>query len=147
MSENWIVAISGAVVIVIALCATYTVMQMREQRLFRNAVKMKAYEEFFHAITEINVAYGDESGLKRGKIHLARTLNRLNMVASREVLTHVNELLEYLNEVQDNDFDQLKELNILNTLVRAVRKDLDPRSARVFEEPQFRFRFYSPPLK
>lgn len=147
MSENWIFATIGAVIIVIVFCVTYAVMQMREQKLFRNAVKLKAYEEFFHAITEINVAYGDEAGLKRGKMHLARALNRLNMVASREVLTRVNELLEYLNEVQDNDFDQLKELNILNTLVRAIRNDLDPASAKEFEEAQFRFRFYSPPRK
>jgi hypothetical protein len=143
--EEWIVVVTGAVLIVLALCITYAVMAGREQKLFRNVQKMKVYEDFFQAITEINVASGDESNLKRGKMHLARTLNRLNIVSSREVLTHVNELLEYLNEVQDKDYDQLKELNILNAIVRAVRNDLDPRSARMFEEGQFRFRFYSPP--
>lgn len=147
MTENWIFATIGAVIIVIALCVTYALVQMREQRLYRNAVKLKAYEELFHAITEINVAYGDEAALSRGKMHLARALNRLNMVAGREVLARVNELLEYLNEVRDNDFDQLKELNILNTLIRAIRMDLDPKTAREFEEAQFRFRFYSPPRK
>lgn len=143
--EDWIVVVTGAVLIVLAICITYAVMAEREQKLFRNVQKMKVYEDFFHAITEINVAYGDESNLKRGKMHLARTLNRLNIIASKEVLTHVNQLLDYLNEVKDNDFDQLKELNILNALVRAVRNDLDHRSARIFEEGQFRFRFYSPP--
>jgi hypothetical protein len=57
----------------------------------------------------------------------------------------VNELLDFLNECQDSDYEVLKQLNILNNIVRAVRKDLDPASAQQLEESQFRFRFYSPP--
>jgi hypothetical protein len=83
--------------------------------------------------------------LNIAKKKLAYNLNRLNLVAGEEVLKQVNELLDFLNETPDGNFDVLKQLNILNNLIRAARKDLDPASARSLEESGFRFRFYAPP--
>ncbi len=145
MLEYWIVVTTGVIIIVAALCLTYILTQGRELTLVRNRYKLKVYEELFHAITELNVAGDDGYKLDRAKMHLAYTLNRLNIVAGKEVLKHVNELLDFLNECQDSDYEVLKQLNILNNIVRAVRRDLDPASARQLEESQFRFRFYSPP--
>jgi hypothetical protein len=111
----------------------------------QNRVRLKVYDELLHAVTEINIAGEDEYKMDLAKKHLAYILNRLNLVAGPRVLVHVNELLDFLNQAQESGFDVLKQLNILNKLVQAARQEMDPESARVLEEAQFRFRFYNPP--
>jgi hypothetical protein len=96
-------------------------------------------------VTELNVAGDDTYKLNIAKKRLAYTLNRLNLVAGEEVLKQVNELLDFLNEAPDGKFDVLQQLNILNTIIKAARRDLDPASARALEESGFRYRFYAPP--
>jgi hypothetical protein len=145
MIEDWIVVTTGVVAIVIALCLSYIYSEGREISLIRNRQKLKVYEDLFHAITDLNVAGDDPYARDRAKMRLAHTLNRLNLVAGPTVLKHVNELLDFLNEYADDDLDVLKQLNILNNIVRAVRRELDPRAAQKLEDAQFRFRFYSPP--
>jgi hypothetical protein len=142
--EYWIVVTIGVIVVVAALCLTYLYAESRELRLVRSRYRLKVYEELFHAITDMNVAGTDGYKLDLAKKRMAFTLNRLNLVASEEVLRHVNELLDFLNETPDGNFDVLRQLNILNSIVRAARKDLDPESARALEASGFRFRFYSP---
>ncbi|NYT07916.1 MAG: hypothetical protein GKC05_06660 [Methanomicrobiales archaeon] len=144
MLEYWIVVTIGVIVVVAALCLTYLYAESRELRLVRSKYRLKVYEELFHAITDMNVAGADGYKLDRAKKRLAFTLNRLNLVASEEVLRHVNELLDFLNETPEGNFDVLRQLNILNSIVRAARKDLDPASAQAIEASGFRFRFYSP---
>jgi hypothetical protein len=142
--EYWIVVTIGVIVVVAALCMTYLYAESRELRLVRSRYRLKVYEELFHALTDMNVAGTDGYKLERAKMRLAFTLNRLNLVASEEVLRHVNELLDFLNETPEGNFDVLRQLNILNNIVRAARKDLDPASAQAIEASGFRFRFYSP---
>jgi hypothetical protein len=143
--EYWIVVTIGVIVVIAAVCITYLYAESRELRLVRSRYCLKVYEELFHAITELNVAGTDTYKLEQGKKRLAYTLNRLNLLASEEVLKHVNELLDFLNETPDGNFDVLRQVNILNNIIMAARRDLDPASARVLEESGFRFRFYSPP--
>lgn len=145
MLEYWIVVTIGVIVVIAAVCITYLYAESRELRLVRSRYCLKVYEELFHAITELNVAGTDTYKLERGKKRLAYTLNRLNLLASEEVLKHVNDLLDFLNETPDGNFDVLRQVNILNNIIMAARRDLDPASARVLEESGFRFRFYSPP--
>jgi hypothetical protein len=142
--EYWIVVTIGVIVVIAALCLTYLYAESRELRLVRSRYRLKVYEELFHALTDMNVAGTDGYKLERAKMRLAFTLNRLNLVASEEVLRHVNELLDFLNETPGGNFDVLRQLNILNNIVRAARKDLDPASAQAIEATGFRFRFYSP---
>ena len=144
MLEYWIVVTIGVIVVVAALCLTYLYAESRELRLVRSRYRQKVYEELFHAITDMNVAGTDGYKVELAKKRLAFTLNRLNLVASEEVLRHVNELLDFLNETPEGNFDVLRQLNILNNIVRAARKDLDPASAQAIEASGFRFRFYSP---
>ena len=145
MLEEWIVVTAGVVIIIIALCATYLLSAKRERRAIRERYKLAVYGDLLNAVTGINISSGDVYKLGHAKMALARTLNRLNLVASPDVLKYVNELLDFMNECSDGEYDQLKELNILNQIVRAVRRDLDPETARVFEDSGFRFKFYSPP--
>jgi hypothetical protein len=145
MLEEWIVVTAGVVIIIIALCATYLLSAQRERRAIRERYKLAVYADLLNAVTGLNVSSGDAYRLGQAKMALARTLNRLNVVASPDVLKHVNELLDFMNECTDGEYDQLKELNILNQIVRAVRRDLDPADAKVLEESGFRFKFYSPP--
>jgi len=143
--EYWIVVTIGVIVVVIALCLTYLYAESRELRLVRSRYRLKVYEELFHAVTDLNVAGADGYKLDMAKRRLAHTLNRLNLVASGEVLKNVNELLDFLNETPSGNYDVLRQTNILNTIVRAARKDLDPDSAKELEDTAFRFRFYAPP--
>ncbi|NTW92218.1 MAG: hypothetical protein HGA40_02080 [Methanoregulaceae archaeon] len=145
MLEYWIVVTTGVIVVIAAVCVTYLYAENRELRLVRSRYCLNVYEELFQAVTELNVAGTDVYKLEKGKKRLAYTLNRLNLVASKEVLIQVNELLDFLNETPDGNYDVLRQLNILNNILKAARRDLDPASARVLEEAGFRFRFYSPP--
>ncbi|HON80658.1 MAG TPA: hypothetical protein PLN56_00120 [Methanoregulaceae archaeon] len=144
MLEYWIVVTIGVIVVVVALCLTYLFAESRELRMVRSRYRLKVYEELFHAITDMNVAGSDEYRLDRAKKRMAFTLNRLNLVASEEVLKRVNELLDFLNEAAEGNLDLLRQLNLLNAIVIAARKDLDPASARAIEASGFRFKFYTP---
>ena len=144
MLEYWIVVTIGIIVVVVALCLTYLFAESRELRLVRSRYRLKVYEELFHAITDMNVAGTDGYRLGQAKKRMAFALNRLNLVASEEVLKRVNDLLDFLNEIPEGNFDMLRQLNLLNAIVLAARKDLDPASARAIEASGFRFRFYAP---
>ena len=144
MLEYWIVVTIGVIVVVVALCLTYLFAESRELRMVRSRYRLKVYEELFHAITDMNVAGSDEYRLDRAKKRMAFTLNRLNLVASEEVLKRVNELLDFLNEAAEGNLDLLRQLNLMNAIVIAARKDLDPASARAIEASGFRFKFYTP---
>lgn len=145
MLEYWIVVTIGVIVVVCTICAAYLYSESRELRVIQNRHKLKVYEDLFHAITELNVAGTDPYKAERAKKHLAYTLNRMNLVANRDILKNVNLLLDFLNETPEGEYDVLKQLNILNSIVKAIRREIDPVTARGLEESQFRFRFYSPP--
>ena len=145
MIEYWIVVTLGVVAVACVICGAYVYSEAKARQLLQNRVKLKAYENLLQAVMEINVAGDDQYALGRAKRHMATTLNRINLVAGPGVLVHVNELLDFLNETGKGDYDVLKEKNILNTIVQAARRELDPGSARVLEETHFRYRFYNPP--
>jgi len=145
MIEYWIVVTTGVVAVACVFCGAYLYRDLRAREFVNNRVKLKVYESLLQAVTEINVAAGDAYSLDRAKRHLAFTLNQVNLVAGPQVLLHVNELLDFLNETREGDYDVLREKNILNSIVKAARRELDPASARALEESQFRFRFYNPP--
>ena len=90
---------------------------------------------------------GTDYKMDIAKKNLALTLNRLNLVGSSGVLKSVSDLLDFLNEHKDKDFDTLRLHNILNTLVIEARRDLNPIHARRVEESQVRYRFFSPVRK
>jgi hypothetical protein len=132
--------VAGAAILAAAL------LQMHHSDFLRAKARhrLKVYEDLFSAFTEMNVAGGDEYRLERAKVGLAHTLNRINLVAPQDVVKGVNELLDFLNESREEEYDVLKALNILNTLVLEVRRDLDRENAKEMVESGFRFRFYIP---
>lgn len=143
--EYWIVVTTGVAAVAIVLCGAYLYNEIKSREFVQNRVKLKVYVALLQAVTEINVAGNDAYALDRAKRNLASTLNQINLIAGPQVLLHVNELLDFLNETREGDYDVLKEKNILNSIVKAARRELDPASARALEESQFRFRFYNPP--
>jgi len=137
--------IAGVVAVAAITSCAYLYAKSRELRLVQNRQKLKVYNDFLCAVTRLTVAGGDAYALSQAKRNLAFVLNRVNLVAGPEVLGHVNELLDFLNETREGDYDVLKEKNILNAIVQAARRELDPENARALEEAQFRYRFYNPP--
>ena len=145
MIEDWIVWMGGLVVIALIIAVVFLKLRSAERRMHESTHKLRAYSDMLNAITELNLAVGDDYKMDIAKKNLALTLNRLNLIGSSGVLRSVNDLLDFLNEHKDKDFDTLRLHNILNTLVIEARRDLNPSHARRVEEAQVRFRFFAPP--
>ena len=145
MIEDWIVWMGGLVVIALIIAVVFLKLRSAERRMHESTHKLRAYSDMLNAITELNLAVGDDYKVDIAKKNLALTLNRLNLIGSSGVLRSVNDLLDFLNEHKDKDFDTLRLHNILNTLVIEARRDLNPSHARRVEEAQVRYRFFAPP--
>jgi hypothetical protein len=145
MIEDWIVWMSGVVIIVIVFAITFTKLRGAERRMHESTHKLRVYTDLLNAITELNLSKGDAYKMDIAKKNLALTLNRLNLIGSSGVLKSTNDLLDFLNEHKDKDYDTLRLHNILNTLVIEARRDLNPSHARRVEEAQVRYRFFAPP--
>jgi hypothetical protein len=147
MFEDWLVITCGVVVVIIVALAALLQLRNAECRMHENTHKLRVYTDLLNAITELNLAGGDSYKTDIAKKNLALTLNRLNLIGSSGVLKSTNDLLDFLNEHKDKEFDTLRLHNILNTLVIEARRDLNPSHARRVEESQVRFRFFAPPKK
>jgi len=145
MFEDWVVVTCGVVVVIIVAAVALLQLRRAERRMHENTHKLRVYTDLLNAITDLNLSTGDSYKMDIAKKNLAMTLNRLNLVGSIGVLKSTNDLLDFLNEHKDKEFDTLRLHNILNTLVIEARRDLNPSHARRVEEAQVRFRFFAPP--
>jgi uncharacterized membrane protein len=145
MIEDWIVIACGVVAIVLILAITVFKLRTAERTIIENTHKLRVYTDLLNAITELNLAVGDPYKMDIAKKSLAMTLNRLNLVGSNGVLKSTSDLLDFLNEHKDKEYDTLRLHNILNTLVNEARRDLNPSHARRVEEAPVRYRFFAPP--
>lgn len=144
MIEDWIVVTCGVVVVILIVAVTLLNLRSAERRMHESTHKLKVYTDLLNAITELNLAGGDPYKMDIAKKNLALTLNRLNLIGSTGVLKSTNDLLDFLNEHKDKDYDTLRLHNILNTLVIEARRDLNPSHAKKVEESQVRYRFFAP---
>jgi hypothetical protein len=145
MFEDWVVVTCGVIVVIIVAAVALLQLRRAERRMHENTHKLRVYSDLLNAITDLNLSTGDSYKMDIAKKNLAMTLNRLNLVGSIGVLKSTNDLLDFLNEHKDKEFDTLRLHNILNTLVIEARRDLNPSHARKVEEAQVRFRFFAPP--
>lgn len=145
MIEDWIVVVCGVVAVAIVLAIMQWKLREAERKSHENTHKLKVYNDLLNAITELNLSGGDPYKMDIAKKNLAMTLNRLNLIGSSGVLKSTNDLLDFLNEHKDKDYDTLRLHNILNTLVIEARRDLNPSHARTVEEANIRYRFFAPP--
>jgi hypothetical protein len=145
MSEDLIIVICFVVVVIIVAAVALLQLRGAERRMQENTHKLRVYTDLLNAITELNLSGGDSYKMDIAKKNLALTLNRLNLVGSIGVLKSTNDLLDFLNEFKDKEYDTLRLHNILNSLVIEARRDLNPSHARKVEEAQVRYRFFAPP--
>jgi hypothetical protein len=145
MIEDWIVVTSGVVAIIVIMMIGLVSLRNAERRMYESSHKLKVYIDLLNAITELNLAGGDPYKMDIAKKNLALTLNRLNLVGSSGVLKSTSNLLDFLNEYRDKDYDTARLHNILNTIVIEARRDLNPKHARRIEEAHVRYRFFVPP--
>jgi hypothetical protein len=134
----------GVIIVLVVLAVTFLRLRSAERRMHESGYKLRAYTDLLNAVTEINLAGNDSYKMDIAKKNLALTLNRLNLIASSGVLKSVSDLLDFLNEHKEKDFDTLRLHNILNTLVIEARRDLNPSHARRVEESRVRYRFFAP---
>ena len=147
MNEDLIVIICGVVIIVAAIAIAVLKLRSAERQMHESTHKFRVYSDLLNAITELNLAGDDPYKLDVAKKNLALTLNRLNLVGSTGVLRSTNDLLDFLNEYKDKNYDTLRLHNILNTLVIEARRDLNPTHAKKIEDAQVRYRFFAPMKK
>jgi hypothetical protein len=145
MFEDWVVVTCGVIVVIIVAAVALLQLRRAERLMHENTHKLRVYSDLLNAITDLNLSAGDPYKMDIAKKNLAMTLNRLNLVGSIGVLKSTNDLLDFLNEHKDKEFDTLRLHNILNTIVIEARRDLNPSHARKVEEAQVRFRFFAPP--
>jgi hypothetical protein len=145
MIEDWIVVICGVVAIVVVITISVLKLRSAESKMHENTYKLKVYTDLLNAITDLNLSSGDPYKTDIAKKNLALTLNRLNLVGSSGVLKSTSDLLDFLNEHKDKEYDTLRLHNILNNLVIEARRDLNPTHARRVEEAHVRYRFFAPP--
>jgi hypothetical protein len=145
MLEDWIVVTSGVVAIIVIMTVAMLKLRSAERRMHENSYKLKVYTDLLNAITELNLTGGDPYKMDIAKKNLAITLNRLNLVGSSGVLKSTSDLLDFLNEYRDKDYDTVRLHNILNTIVIEARRDLNPKHARRIEDAHVRYRFFAPP--
>jgi hypothetical protein len=145
MIEDWIVVTSGVVAVIVVIMVAFLKLRSAERRMHESSYKLKVYTDLLNAITELNLAVGDPYKMDIAKKNLAVTLNRLNLVGSSGVLKSTSDLLDFLNEYRDKDYDTVRLHNILNTIVIEARRDLNPKHARRIEEAHVRYRFFAPP--
>ena len=145
MLEDWIVVTSGVVAIIVIITVALLKLRNAERRMHENSYKLKVYTDLLNAITELNLGGGDPYKMDIAKKNLAITLNRLNLVGSSGVLKSTSDLLDFLNEYRDKDYDTARLHNILNTIVIEARRDLNPKHARRIEDAHVRYRFFAPP--
>ena len=134
----------GVIIVIAVLAVTFLRLRSAERGMHESSYKLRVYTELLNAVTEINLAGSDSYKMDIAKKNLALTLNRLNLIASSGVLKSVSDLLDFLNEHKEKDFDTLRLHNILNTLVIEARRDLNPSHARRVEESKVRYRFFAP---
>ena len=144
MIEDWVVVACGVLAVVIVIAITLWKLRQAERKSHENTHKLRVYTDLLNAITELNLAGVDPYKMDIAKKNLAMTLNRLNLVGSTGVLKSTNDLLDFLNEHKDRDYDTLRLHNILDTLVIEARRDLNPVHARRVEEAQVRYRYFAP---
>jgi len=145
MIEDWIVVTGGVVAVIVIMAAAVLKLRSTERRMTEISYKLKVYTDLLNSITELNLASGDVYKMESAKKNLALTLNRLNLVGSSGVLKSTSDLLDFLNEHKDKEYDTIRLHNILNTIVIEARRDLNPRHARRIEEANVRYRFFAPP--
>jgi len=145
MLEDWIVVTSGVVAIIVIITVALLKLRNAERRMHENSYKLKVYTDLLNAITDLNLTGGDPYKMDIAKKNLAITLNRLNLVGSSGVLKSTSDLLDFLNEYRDKDYDTARLHNILNTIVIEARRDLNPKHARRIEDAHVRYRFFAPP--
>src|SRR5271157_2444203 len=134
----------GVIIVIAVLAVTFLRLRSAERGMHERSYKLRVYTDLLNAVTEINLAGSDSYKMDIAKKNLALTLNRLNLIASSGVLKSVSDLLDFLNEHKEKDFDTLRLHNILNTLVIEARRDLNPSHARRVEESKVRYRFFAP---
>jgi len=147
ITGDTLVITGGFIIVVAVLAIMFLQLRTAERRMHESSYKLRAYTDLLNAITEITLAGNDSYKMDIAKKNLALTLNRLNLVAGSGVLKSVSDLLDFLNEHKEKDFDTLRLHNILNTLVIEARRDLNPSHARRIEESRVRYRFFGPVRK
>lgn len=113
MTEDWIVVTCGVVIVILVVAFTLLKLRGAERKMHESTHKLRVYTDLLNAITELNLAGGDPYKMDIAKKNLALTLNRLNLIGSTGVLKSTNDLLDFLNEHKDKDYDTLRLHNIL----------------------------------
>ncbi|MEL4304660.1 hypothetical protein [Methanococcoides sp. LMO-2] len=128
------VAVIGAFTSIIV----YLVDRRREHKLKELEFRLDIYSEFLSGISDL----GSESKTHEAHLKVAQSISKMNLIASPEVLSNVNKLLDYINAARNGaPYTQAEQDKILRQIIIAIRKDIKQEESNLRD---FDFRIISP---
>ncbi len=135
-----LVAIIGALATLIAAVIGQFLNRRREIKLQELKFKLDRYMDFLSGFSEMGSIYKSYEAHRK----LANSVNLMNLIASREVLEKVHDLLDYIGTHRGDDYSIEQQDNIIRSIILAIRKDL---GQKVLRFKDFNFRTISPGIK
>jgi hypothetical protein len=141
-SNNYVmtVALIGALATLIAAVVGQYLNRRREVKLQELKFKLDRYMDFLSGFSEMGSSYKSYEAHRK----LANSVNLMNLIASREVLEKVHDLLDYIGTHQGEDYSVEQQDNIIRSIILSIRKDL---GQKVSQFKDFKFRTISPGIK
>jgi hypothetical protein len=132
-------AIGALATLIVALIAHFSA-RRREYQLKNLQFKLDRYADFLGGFADI----GSDHPTREANMRVAEAINVMNLIASRQVLSHVYELLDYVNSHGsvrgDGQYSVREQDEIVRKIVLAIRRDLGEEAPNLAD---FRFRAIS----
>jgi hypothetical protein len=137
MNAAILVAVIGALATLIVAVISHFFARRRDYQLKNLEFKLDRYADFLGAFAEMG------SGHKTHEAHLkvANAVNTMNLFASRDVLSHVYALLDYVSTHKDTTYSVVEQNKIISDIILSIRADLGEETSSLADFP---FRTISP---
>ena len=120
VTEGLIVAIISAAALIAASALSIYLTKAKERDAAWRDKQLEYYEEFFAAVSGIV----GERPEPPAKIRFANAVNKLNLIASQEVIEAVQRMCDEIAETNQTNFSKETHDRLLSELTYAVRRDL-----------------------
>lgn len=143
MLDLWILLGACGIAAACIICGAFFLAWMGEIRKKERRLQIDCYSKLLNAITEVHISGDDEERLSIARLKLAMIVDQVNMIAGRDLLMHMNTLLELQNRGQAGK-DRNRERAILQNLMFAIRREIGCRDYNRMKKENFSFKFYLP---
>jgi len=130
-------AVIGALATLIVALMSHFSARRREHQLKNLQFKLDKYADFLGGFAEI----GSANKTRDAHLKIANAVNTMNLFASREVLSNVYGLLDYVSSHRGDSYSVAEQDRIIQRIILAIRQDLGESTSDL---TNFSFRTISP---